>query len=103
MICVRYSDTQRKYNDYPVPATSVHQSSKSQRDGHAVQSVSKNACSGRNMDAPDKQDEMRRDSRKIIVVFENDSRVFAHEHRYASYLAPVYFLTPLISAIVRTF
>jgi hypothetical protein len=31
-ICVRYSDTERRYNEYPVPATSAHKGSNLQRD-----------------------------------------------------------------------
>jgi hypothetical protein len=69
MICVRYSDTERKYNEYPVPATSVHQSSKSQRDGYAVDPFQKMRARAGTWMFPISKMKLRRD-------FSQDHRCF---------------------------
>jgi hypothetical protein len=62
-VCVRYSDTERRYNEYPVPATSAHKSSNFQRDAtptiRSKDPFSKAQCLSENMAAPESDDEMR--------------------------------------------
>jgi hypothetical protein len=86
MICVRYRDTEQKYNEYTVPAISADQ-----RSASSIQ-----------MDAPI-ADEMRRISRKIIVVLKYPAASSRCYGRPPALFVPLHFRTPLISVIVRTF
>src|SRR5687768_9432091 len=69
-VCVRYSDTERRYNEYPVPATSAHKSSNFQRKDP----LSKAQCLSENMAAPESDDEMREVFSKDHLRIRNVSR-----------------------------
>jgi hypothetical protein len=76
-VCVRYSDTERRYNEYPVPATSARTSSNFQRD--VTPSIRqkirfKSSVFVREWLLPNRTMGCAGFSRKIICVFENASR-----------------------------
>jgi hypothetical protein len=77
-VCVRYSDTERRYNEYPVPATSARKSSNFQRDAsrRSVQKIrfQKLSACPRTWLLPNRTMKCAGFSRKIICVFENVSR-----------------------------
>src|SRR5687767_9739161 len=98
MACVRYSDTEQKYNEYFMPAISAGQRPVSPKETAAVHRLE--------LSARDWEHERQQ---MIAPIFSQDrlqksqSRHCVRGIAYASYFVSVCFLTPLISVIVRAF